>query len=115
MNEWIDIPKGSAFAEIDTRLSVKGRLENLIYKILPVNLEVVYTDGTVRTGRVILDNFTEGIDIGSLVWDQDDFQKYMKLEERDRQAIGIRITGPGAGQYDDRVEVTFYSGGWRKE
>lgn len=115
MNEWIDIPKGSAFAEIDTRLSVKGRLENLIYKILPVNLEVVYTDGTVRTGRVILDNFTEGIDIGSLVWDQDDFQKYMKLEERDRQAIGIRITGPGAGQYDDHVEVTFYSGGWRKE
>lgn len=115
INEWMEMPKDCAFVTIDTQLSVKGRLENLFYKILPVNLEVTYTDGTVRSGRVILDNLTESVDMGSFIWDQDDFQKYMNQEDRDRRVAGICITGPGAGQYDDSVKVTFYSGGWEKE
>lgn len=109
----IQIPQDCSFVKIETKLGLKGSLENLFYKILPVNMEVTYQDGTVKSGRVILENLVEGIEIGSLVWDNDDFKKYMDLDTRDKTVTGIKLTGPGIRQYEDTMEVTFYSGSWK--
>lgn len=109
----IQIPQDCSFVKIEAKLGLKGSLENLFYKILPVNMEVTYQDGTVKSGRVILENLVEGIEIGSLVWDNNDFKKYMDLDTRDKTVTGITLTGPGIRQYEDTMEVTFYSGSWK--
>lgn len=87
----------------------------IIKKILfvLVNMEITYTDGTVKAGRVVIDNLSEGIDLGSLIWDHTDFKNYMNVDKRDKTVAGISLMGPGIRQYDDRMEVTFYSGGWK--
>ncbi|MDE7311516.1 MAG: hypothetical protein K2N87_07885 [Eubacterium sp.] len=113
IDKGIQIPEGCSFVKIETRLGMKGSLENLFYKILPVNMEVAYLDGTVKTGRVILENLAEGIGVASLVWDNSDFQKYMNMEIRDKTVTGITLTGPGIRQYADTMEVTFYGGNWK--
>lgn len=111
--DFIQIPQNCSFVKIEVRLGLKGSLENLFYKILPVDMEVAYLDGTVKSGRVIMDNLVEGIEIASLIWDNNDFKKYMDLDAMDKEVAGIALTGPGIRQYASTMEVTFYSGNWK--
>ena len=111
--EFVEIPENCTFLKVDTGLSLQGQLENLFYKVLPVQMEVTYTDGSVRMGRVILEQLREGIDLGSLIWDAADFHSYMNLGSRVKTVAGISLTGPGVRQYNGRMEVTFFNGGWK--
>ncbi len=113
IREFVEIPENCTFLKVDTELSIQGQLENLFYKVLPVQMEVTYTDGSVRAGRVILEQLREGIDLGSLIWDASDFQSYMNLRSRVKTVAGISLTGPGVRQYNGRMEVTFFNGGWK--
>lgn len=78
--EYIQIPEHCTFVKLNTSLGLRGHLENLFYKILPVDLKVTYMDGTVKSGRVLLDHLREGTSIRSLVRDSSDFQKYMDAD-----------------------------------
>ncbi|MDE7310522.1 MAG: hypothetical protein K2N87_02695 [Eubacterium sp.] len=119
IEESIQIPENCTFVKLDTKFGLRGRLENLFYKILPVNMEITYLDGTVRTGRIILDHLAEGIDLRSLIRDSNDFQEYMGAGDGNQEFMcgggyaEIRLTGPGIRQYAGTMEVTFYSGGWK--
>lgn len=114
IEDYIEIPENCMFVKIDVKPSIRGHLENLFYKILPVNLEITYTDGTVKAGRVVPDNLSEGIDTGALIRDQMDFINYMNADTGYRSVAGISLTGPGVRQYADRMEVTFYNGSWKQ-
>lgn len=109
ISEEIEIPLNCRYIKINAKLGLKGRLEKLFYKILPVNLRVTYSDGTVKNGRVVLKNLEEGdFNIDSLIWDGEDYVKYMNQLERDKEVTSIALSGEGIKQYDKEMEITFY-------
>lgn len=119
LDDYIEIPQDCTFVKLEAKQGLKGRLENLFYKTLPVSMEVTYQDGTKKAGRVILNNLQDGIDIRALALDGSTFQKYMDADAGKQDFLcgggcaGIALTGQGVRSYADTMEVTFYSGGWK--
>lgn len=108
----ISIPQGCNYVKINMELNIKGYSELLFYKIMPMDMTVEYSDGTTKKGRVIIDNLRSGIDLHSIVWDDEDFIEYMNLEEPTKQINKIWFSGDRLGQFHKTVKIEFFSGKW---
>lgn len=116
INDVVEIPEGCNFIKWDLCLGLKGTMEKLLYKVLPVEMKVEYADGSVKEGRVVTDNLSEGIELDSLVIGNEGFLAYMQCGgggQKGSPVVRITLTGNGTRQYQQKMEVTFGQRIWK--
>lgn len=112
--EFIEVEKsdmvtveGYSEAKIYADLSVWGKLINFIWKIPEVRINITYTDGTIKEGRVIMDNLTNGITVNGLPYDNDTLNNALLSDGLACGIQSISFSGDGLKYYDDKLTVEY--------
>lgn len=107
ISDSISIPKDYNKIYINTEMSLLGKLTKLFWKIPEINAEITYEDGTVKTGRVILDNLTNGIAIDSLPYDSITLMDNLNDNSYLARVKNIRFFGSGLKFYKSDITINF--------
>lgn len=98
---------GCSEAKIYADLSFAGKLTNFIWKIPEVKAEITYTNGTVREGRVLLNNLSNGIMISGMPYDYDTLYNAMFSDGTNCTIENIEFSGEGLNYYKDTITVEY--------
>lgn len=107
ISDSISIPKDYNKIYINTEMSLLGKLTKIFWKIPEINAEITYEDGTVKTGRVILDNLTNGISIDSLPYDSTTLMDNLNDSSYLARVKNIRFFGSGLKFYKSDITINF--------
>jgi hypothetical protein len=91
-------------AKIHAKLSIFGKIVNLFWKIPEVCAKITYSDGTVKTGRVIMDNLQNGIPLKNLPRDLESFGNSVSGKKID-SAVKIEFFGSGLKFYSNKIRT----------
>jgi hypothetical protein len=92
---------------IHSKLSIWGKLVSLLWKIPEVDARITYVDGTVREGRVIMDNLSNGITVKALPYDYDTFYNWSFGIGNDSTIVSIEFYGDGFKYYSNIIDVEY--------
>lgn len=92
---------------IDAKLNTLGALAKLFWKIPEVDMEITYSNGTVKRGRILLDLLINGVPIKGLPYDYDTIQNSLCGDGSLSTISTIKLYGDGLQFYDDKIEVQF--------
>jgi hypothetical protein len=108
MGEWVDLPRTDRllFAEIDLRLTLRGRIREALFRVEPVSIEVAYADGHRETHRLVPATARNGLLMNFLPTSLDDWAGLYLGSSRSRVAR-FRIGGTGALVYEPGFVVTW--------
>lgn len=98
---------GCSEAKIYANLSLAGKLTNLIWKIPEVKAKITYKDGSVREGRVLLDNLSNGIMVSGMPYDYDTLYNAMFSDGINCTIESIEFFGDGLEYYKDAITVEY--------
>ena len=104
----ININTGSSYIKIKCELSIIGKLMKLFYNIPAVNMTVLYEDGYSATKRVILENFSSGVDLSSIPLDFVQAADYLNHSGRLSKVKNISFTGTGLKFYKKNFSAEFF-------
>jgi hypothetical protein len=108
--EWVNVPPSDTplYARIEMPLTWRGKLWRTLYRVPPVNIEVVYESGRRNTRRVIPDVAGNGLLINALpIW-VNELADLFACRSRDR-VRQFRLLGDGAAFLRPSLEVTWES------
>jgi hypothetical protein len=108
MGEWVDVPRTDLllFAEIELRLTLRGRIREALFRVEPVSIEIVYADGHRETHRLVPATARNGLLMNFLPTSLDDWAGLYLGSSRSRVAR-FRIGGTGALVYEPGFVVTW--------
>lgn len=104
----IDVSE-NGYVKMNTGLSFWGSIVNLLYKIPEVDMTVNYADGTTMTKRVVLQNFTSGIDLSSIVNSEAQFVDYFNYSGNLSEVSSVSFSGEGLQYFNQDVSVEYYN------
>ncbi|WP_155266727.1 hypothetical protein [Selenomonas ruminantium] len=90
---------------LKANLSKKGQIVKTIWKIPEVKATITYSDGTERTGRVILDNLRNGITVNGMPYDYDTLYDSINSDGTSAKIKSIILHGDGLKYYTDMISV----------
>ena len=99
--------EGYSEAKIYANLTVWGKLVNIIWKIPEVRINITYTDGTVKEGRVLIDNLVNGITVNGLPYDNDTLNNALLSDGLACGIQSISFSGDGLKYYNDNLTVEY--------
>lgn len=99
---------GADYFKITTQLNVKGKLAKLFWKIPEINMHVYYSDGTEETHRVLLDMFTEGLELGTLATNNETLIDLLNDTGHIGSVSKIAFEGDGVKFYRHDIKIAFY-------
>jgi hypothetical protein len=108
--EWVSVPPSDTplYARIEMPLTWRGKLWRTLYRVPPVNIEVVYESGRRNTRRVIPDVAGNGLLMNALpIW-VNELADLFACRSRDR-VRQFRLLGDGAAFLRLSLEVTWES------
>lgn len=101
------------FLKITAELNWKGKLAKMFWKIPEVNMTVYYADenATVETGRVLLDLFSEGIEVGSIISHNNIEQLVDMINHEGNLSTvnSICFSGDGLAFYKNNISIEFFT------
>lgn len=100
--------KGYSEVKVNANLTVWGQLVNFIWKIPEVRIEITYTDGTVKEGRVLMDNLSNGITVNGLPYDHDTLYDALLNDGANCRIQSISFSGDGLKYYTDTLSVEYF-------
>jgi hypothetical protein len=108
--EDVIVPQVAAplYAKVTMRLSPRGEVEALLLRIDPVNLELRYASGMVRSYRVTPETMRDGVLINYLPVSLPGFVSLLTGSADDR-VTSFRIAGPGAAAYSREVDISWWT------
>lgn len=95
----------NGYIKIKANLSVLGKLVNLFWKIPEVNMQVVYKDGHIENHRVLLNCFSEGVYVKSIVCNEDTFVDAVNGEGKLSNVDTITFSGEGLKYYKSTIII----------
>lgn len=100
VGEWVDIPSSDkiVFASIDMRLRPIGVIMKLLFRIPPVNIDLLYDSGRIASYRIIPETAKNGLLINYLPLNAEELAKLFTSAANDR-VVKFRISGPGLPYY----------------
>lgn len=101
--------KNADFVKIYAKYNLRGKLAKLFWKLPEVNMNVVYSDGSQVSRRVLLDMFSDGVELGFLPKDPNSFVDIMQNKVNLPRVRSIYFSGSGVKYYDDNIEVKFFN------
>lgn len=99
--------EGYSEAKIYANLTVWGKLVNVIWKIPEVKMRITYTDGTVKEGRVLMDNLSNGMTVNGLPYDHDTLYNALLSDGVNCRIQNISFSGNGLKYYADTLSVEY--------
>lgn len=99
--------EGYSEVKIYADLTVWGKLVNVIWKIPEVRIEIEYMDGTIKEGRVLMDNLVNGITVNGLPYDYDTLYDVLLGDSLNCRIKSISFSGDGLKYYDDNLTVEY--------
>lgn len=102
-------PYSDTVYKVDAELTLWGKLVNLFWKIPEVNMTVTYVDKGIVTKRVILDNFSGGVDLTHAFNDEGMLELYLNGTGPTNSAVtSVQFTGEGLQYYKDEMVIERY-------
>lgn len=101
------IAEGYSEAKIYANPSTLGKLINVIWKIPEVNIRITYADGTIREGRVLMDNLSNGITVNGLPYDYDTLYGALLSDGAHCRIQSVSFFGAGLKFYADTLSVEY--------
>lgn len=99
--------EGWSEVKIYADLSIWGELVNVIWKIPEIRMKITYSDGTIREGRVLMDNLSNGITVSGLPYDYDTLYNAMLSDGVICRIQDISFSGDGLKYYKDILSVEY--------
>lgn len=100
---------GADYLKINADMNLLGKLTKIFYKISPINMHVYYSDGSEETHRVLLDMFSEGVELGTLVSSEEDVVDVLSGRGESCSVTKIKLEGSGLKYYKNEMSVEFYT------
>ncbi len=92
---------------INMELSLWGKLVKTLWKIPEVKAKIVYSNGDVAKGRVIVENLTDGIPIQYMPTEQQ-YKQFISEGTEIPSIVSISFSGEGLQYYKDDINYTEY-------
>lgn len=111
-DEWVEVPPSGKplWAEVDLRLSPRGRIAKALFRIPPVDLRVDYEDGRRATYRVIPDLMRNGLLVGCIP-DPAAFSEFLR-DFACRRVVRFQLWGEGLKYYGPVMYITWRETAW---
>jgi hypothetical protein len=97
-------------ARVPLDLTVGGKIAKALFRIPPVELQIVYCSGEASSYRLTPDTARAGLALSALPGNATEFGR-MLSGALERRPLRIRLTGPGMRYYREPVEITFTAAG----
>jgi hypothetical protein len=114
VGDWIDVPDNAGslvFARIGLDLTTIGALQALAWRVDPVYLEVVLTDGVTERYRMIPPTGEDGILLDPLPRTLPEFLDLLEGDDLNG-VVRFRLRGPGLRSYEPDVSVRWFTAEW---
>jgi hypothetical protein len=107
-NKWIAIPSSSKllFAGINMHLNILGLITKMLFRIPPVNIDLMYDDGRMQSYRIIPETAADGLLINYIPTNLKDLSNLFG-DNSDYRVINFKISGPGVLYYNKLIDVNF--------
>lgn len=97
------------YVKIDTDLNIKGKLAKMFWKIPEVYMHVHYENGQELTKRVLLDMFAGGVDLSTIVCDNNTFIDTINGEKKIAKVSYVEFEGAGLKYYKNDMMVEYFN------
>ncbi|MCH2173023.1 hypothetical protein MK489_19770 [Myxococcota bacterium] len=106
--EWVSVPNSDRllFGELEMQPTMRGRIQQALFRVPPVRIEVVYADGEQSVHRIIPDTARNGFLLNFLPRSTRDAAALFRGTGRNR-VVRFRIGGPGASLYLPEFDVAW--------
>lgn len=107
--EWINIPQSDKLVEmrVDMELNIIGKLFKMFFRIPEVIMEMQYDTGEVVAGRVIVENFKEGVIINNIPRTIIGISSMLNQGQTATKVERIHFSGVGLKYYKKQQQITF--------
>ena len=92
---------------IIAELSFRGKLTKLLWKIPEVWAKIIYADNTIREGRVITENLSNGIVVNGLPYDYLTLSDAIETGGGKSKIKSIQLYGDGLQYYNDTLTLEY--------
>lgn len=105
----VNLPQDNmnTFVRVETDLTLWGKLNKLFYQIPPVDLTLIYSDGSSSTGRVIPEVMENGVILDMLPHTLGSTGITMNGLLDEKSVIAFQFSGDGWKYYKDQMSVSF--------
>ncbi|MEW6771942.1 MAG: hypothetical protein AB1330_11240 [Bacillota bacterium] len=109
VGEWLDIPSSDkiVFASINMTLRPIGEITKMLFRIPPVNIDLLYDSGRIASYRIIPETAKNGLLINYLPTNAEELAKLFTYAADDR-VVKFRISGPGLLYYSKVIKISWW-------
>jgi hypothetical protein len=108
VNQWVLVPRSSSllFVDVDMRLTLLGTATKTLFRIPPINVDLIYDSGKSVSYRMIPDTARDGLLINYLPLNIEELSQLLTGVTGDTVKM-FRISGPGTTYYNHEVDLTW--------
>jgi hypothetical protein len=110
-NEWMPVPTTDhlLFVSLDMNLNWLGHLSKFLFRVPPVNIDLMNKYGEVRSYRITPDTAKDGLLISMLPSDITTLEAMLKgVAYDDITTMRFKISGPGTNFYQSPFDITWH-------
>ena len=96
---------GCSEVSIKAELSLVGRIAKLFWKIPEIEGTITYSDGSTKTGRILLNNLEGDITASAMPYDYETLENALNGDEAKSRITGISLTGEGMKFYKEEIVI----------
>lgn len=113
VGQWIDVPTepGLVFGRVELRPTLTGRLTEVLWRTEALYVDLDYGDGGFVRVRALPGTLGQGLLLNRPPLTADEFVDLLQ-GTLPRQVLRFRLAGPGAGSFDEDIQVVWSSARW---
>jgi len=98
---------GADEIKISADLSVWGKIAEFLWKVPEVDMTITYADGTVKSGRVLMNMLSSGITTDYLPYDNKTLENSLERGKSNCAIEKVRLHGRGLKYYKKEISVDY--------